>query len=247
MEETISLNEIFEVVKKRFKIIIASTIIITMLVAIISLFFITPIYEASSQFIVNQETDTNENQFDTGSIRTNIEVINTYNVIITSPAILDVVVDELNLDYGASTLSDKITVSSEQDSQVVTVTASDPKQKVATAIANEVVTTFQDEIPDIMNVDNVSILTSAEQVDDPKPVSPNVKLNLAIGLILGLMIGIGVAFLLEYLDTSVKTVSDIEKHIGVPVIGIITTVEIEDLRDQSASMEVKSSSQRSRV
>src|SRR5699024_1263484 len=247
MEETISLNEIFEVVKKRFKIIIASTIIITMLVAIISLFFITPNYEASSQLIVNQETDTNENQFDTGSSRTNIEVINTYNVIITSHAILDVIVDELNLDYGASTLSDKITVSSEQDSQVVTVTASDPKQKVATAIANEVVTTFQDEIPDIMNVDNVSILTSAEQVDDPKPVSPNVKLNLAIGLILGLMIGIGVAFLLEYLDTSVKTVSDIEKHIGVPVIGIITTVEIEDLRDQSASMEVKSSSQRSRV
>lgn len=247
MEETISLNEIFEVIKKRFKIIIASTIIITLLVAIISLFFITPIYEASSQFIVNQETDTNENQFDTGSIRTNIEVINTYNVIITSPAILDVVVDELNLDYSASTLSDKITVSSEQDSQVVTVTVSDPKQKVATAIANEVVTTFQDEIPDIMNVDNVSILTSAEQVDNPKPVSPNVKLNLAIGLILGLMIGVGIAFLQEYLDTTIKTVNDVEKHIGVPVIGIITTVEIEDLRDQSASMEVKSSSQRSRV
>lgn len=247
MEETISLNEIFEVIKKRFKIIIASTIIITMLVAIISLFFITPIYEASSQFIVNQETDTNENQFDTGSIRTNVEVINTYNVIITSPAILDVVVDELNLDYGASTLSDKITVSSEEDSQVVTVKVSDPKQKVATAIANEVVTTFQDKIPDIMNVDNVSILTSAEQVDDPKPVSPNVKLNLAIGLILGLMIGVGVAFLLEYIDTTVKTVNDVEKHIGVPVIGIITTVEIEDLRDQSSSMEVKSSSQRSRV
>src|SRR5699024_6795212 len=144
-------------------------------------------------------------------------------------------IEELNLNYGASTLADKITVSSEQDSQVVTVTVSDPQPKVASAIVNEVVTTFQNEIPEIMNVDNVKVLTTAEEVTNPTPVSPNVKLNIAIGLVLGLMIGVGIAFLLEYLDTTVKTVNDIGKHIGVPVIGIITTVEIEDLRDQHAS------------
>src|SRR5690625_3039916 len=129
MEETISLSEIFEVIKKRFKIILASTIIITLLVAIISLFFITPMYEATSQFIVNQPEESESNQFDSNTIRTNVEVINTYNVILTSPAILDDVIEELNLDYDATALADKITVSSEEDSQVVSVTVSDAKQK----------------------------------------------------------------------------------------------------------------------
>src|SRR5690625_3517556 len=111
-------------------------------------------YEATSQFIVNEPEKSESEQFDSNTIRTNIEVINTYNVIITSPAILDDVIDELNLDYGASTLAEKITVSSEEDSQVVSVTVSDPKQPVASMIVNEVVATFQNEIPDIMNVDN---------------------------------------------------------------------------------------------
>src|SRR5690625_3208724 len=133
-------------------------------------------------------------------MRMNIAIINTYNDIITRPAILDDVIYELNLDYGASTLAEKITVSSEEDSQVVSVTVSDPKQPVASMIVNEVVATFQNEIPDIMNVDNVNILTQAEEVTNPNPVSPNVKLNIAIGLVLGLMIGVGIAFLLEYLE-----------------------------------------------
>lgn len=247
MEETISLNEIFEVIKKRFKIILASIVIITLLVAIISLFFITPVYEASSQFIVNQQKDEQINQFDPGSIKTNVDLINTYNVIITSPAILDDVIEELNLDYTATTLASKVNVSSADNSQVVTVTVSDPYQKVATSIANEVVTTFQNKIPDIMNVDNVKVLTTAEVVDKPSPVSPNVKLNIAIGLVLGLMVGVGLAFLLEYFDTTIKSERDIKKHLDIPVIGVISTVEVDDLREANLGIEPTQDSKRSRM
>src|SRR5690625_7235138 len=111
MEETISLSEIFEVLKKRYKIILSSVVIITLLVAIGNFFVITPMYEATSQFIVNQAQKSASDQFDSNTIRTNIEVINTYIVIITSPAILDDVIDELHLDYGASPLAEQITVS----------------------------------------------------------------------------------------------------------------------------------------
>lgn len=246
MEETISLSEIFEVIKKRFKIILASTVIITLLVALVSLFFITPMYEATSQFIVNEPKGNEQDEFDTSTIQTNVEVINTYNVIITSPAILDEVIDELNLDYGASTLAEKITVSSEENSQVVTVTVSDPKQPAASMIVNEVVSTFQEEIPDIMNVDNVSILTTAEEVANPNPVSPNVKLNIAIGLVLGLMIGVGLAFLLEYLDTTVKSKKDIENKLNVPVIGAISRVELDDLRQVSTEQDANNTQTRGR-
>lgn len=53
------------------------------------------------------------------------------------------------------------------------------------------------------------------------PASPNVPLNLALGAIVGLIFGVGIAFFLEYLDTSVKTLEDVERYLAVPVLAVI--------------------------
>src|SRR5690625_1045126 len=104
MEETISLKEIFEVIKKRFMLIIACILGAVLIAAVVSFFVITPIYQSTSQFIVNQsnQNTSEEMQVDSGTIRANVELINTYNVIITSSAILDEVIESLELPYNAS-------------------------------------------------------------------------------------------------------------------------------------------------
>jgi capsular exopolysaccharide synthesis family protein len=53
------------------------------------------------------------------------------------------------------------------------------------------------------------------------PVRPNKPLNIGLGLFFGLMIGIGLAFFIEYLDTSVKTIDDVERAFQAPVLGVI--------------------------
>lgn len=53
------------------------------------------------------------------------------------------------------------------------------------------------------------------------PFKPNVKLNLALGGVVGLMLGFGLAFFLEYLDTSVKSIDEVEQLLGVPVLAVI--------------------------
>src|SRR5256886_2354912 len=53
------------------------------------------------------------------------------------------------------------------------------------------------------------------------PARPRVGLNLTLGMLVGLVIGIGLAFFIEYLDTSVKTMDDVESLLGVPVLAII--------------------------
>lgn len=53
------------------------------------------------------------------------------------------------------------------------------------------------------------------------PVSPNVTLNLVLGAVVGLIFGVGIAFFLEYLDTSVKTLEDVERYLQVPVLAVI--------------------------
>lgn len=229
MEETISLKEIFEVIKKRLWLIIALIVSAALIAAIVSYFILTPTYESESQFVVNQEQQDPSAQFNASDIQTNVELIKTYEVIIKSPAILDPIIEELNLPYSISTLENKISVSSAEQSQVVTITVTDPDPALAADIANTTVQIFQQEIPEILNVDNVKVLSEAKLAADPSPVAPNPKLNIAIAIVLGGMIGVGIAFLLEYLDTTITTETELENHLDLPILGTVTTISDEDL------------------
>lgn len=67
----------------------------------------------------------------------------------------------------------------------------------------------------------VEISEPAVPPDYRRPVSPNFTLNVILSLVIGLAAGVGLAYFIEYLDTSVKTVDDVERYLGLPVIGII--------------------------
>lgn len=54
-----------------------------------------------------------------------------------------------------------------------------------------------------------------------KPVRPNKTLNIILGVVIGLVVGVGLAFFIEYLDTSVKTIDDVERLLQSPVLGVI--------------------------
>ncbi|WP_342542146.1 Wzz/FepE/Etk N-terminal domain-containing protein [Paenisporosarcina sp. FSL H8-0542] len=225
MEETISLQELFQTLKKRMLLILSLTILATLISGIVSYFFVTPIYQASTQLLVNQEK-TETPILNVSEIQTNLQLINTYNVIIKSPAILDIVREDLALEkLTTEDLNSKITVSAVGESQVLTITVQDPDQFVARDIANTTASVFQREIMDIMNVNNVSILAKATATDTQSPIKPNKMLNMAIAMVVGLMLGVGLAFLLEYLDNTIKTEQEIETLLGLSVIGSISSME----------------------
>ena len=76
------------------------------------------------------------------------------------------------------------------------------------------------------NVDaSIPAGTIVEVVDEArpnsKPVRPQVALNLILGAVFGLVMGLGLAFFIEYLDTSVKTIDDVERALQAPVLGVI--------------------------
>ncbi|PEF41070.1 capsular biosynthesis protein [Bacillus sp. AFS094228] len=222
MEETISINDIFKTLKKRWKLIMLLTLIAALISGSISYFLLTPVYQSSTQILVNQKQS--ENQLDSTQIRSNIDMINTYSVIIKSPAILEKVIDELELDQSVDQLSQKITINSQENSQVFSLTVQDSNPAKAVDIANTVSSIFQKEIKDIMKVDNVSILAKAEVKENPTPVKPNPLLNIAIAVVVGLMAGIGLAFLLEYLDNTIKDEDDIDRLLDLPLLGSIQKI-----------------------
>lgn len=221
MEETISIKDIFQTLKKRWKLITLLTLIAALISGSISYFLLTPVYQSSTQILVNQKQS--KNQLDTNQIQSNIAMINTYSVIIKSPVILDKVIDDLDLPQSVDQLSQKITINS-QENQIFSLTVQDSDPTKAVEIANAVSGTFEKEIKDIMNVDNVSILAKAEVKENPTPVNPNPLLNIAIAVVVGLMAGIGLAFLLEYMDNTIRDEKDIETLLDLPLLGSIQKI-----------------------
>ena len=79
---------------------------------------------------------------------------------------------------------------------------------------------MQEEVDlDLPKESSVEIIDKA---DNPiRPVRPNIPINIALGVIVGLILGVGLAFFIEYLDTSVKTIDDVERALNAAVLGVI--------------------------
>ncbi|MEK7019025.1 YveK family protein [Bacillus sp. FSL R9-9410] len=226
MEETISLKELFYILKKRLAMILVIAFGAAIVSAIISFFFMTPIYQSSTQILVNQKKQEGA-MIQAGEIQTNIQLTNTYKVIIKSPVVLDQVNEKLHLNMTAQALTGKINVANEKDSQVISVTAEDKDPKLARDIANATADVFKGEVAKIMNVDNVTVLSKAEVTENQSPIKPRPMLNVAIAFVVGLMASVGLAFLLEYLDNTVKKEEDVESLLGLPVLGIVARMDEE--------------------
>lgn len=246
MEETISLQDILKTIKKRLFLIISLTIVAMIAAAIISYFVMTPVYQADTQILVNQQKSQTET-IETQDIQTNLQLINTYNVIIKSPAILEKVIERLDLDISPTQLSEQITVSNAQNSQVINVSVQDAQHFKAVDIANTIAEVFQEDIPVLMNVDNVNILSPAIHLEAPSHVKPNEKLNIAIAAVIGLMLGVGLAFLLEYLDTTIKTEQDVEELLNLPIIGMISPIPDSEMMKESSSTKEMSRNRREKL
>lgn len=231
MEMELDLRDYAKIIKKRIWLIIAFVLIASITTGILSYFFIQPTYEASTKLIVNKTNDNiGANQVDISTVNLNISLINTYKEIIKTTAIMDKVAEENpQFNLTADELIRKVGVSSVNNTQVMTLVVQDESHKKAVQIVNAVSKVFEREIPSIMKVDNVSILNKAKQVDNPVPVKPNPKLNIAISLVVSLMIAVGIVFLLEYLDDTIKTEADVEQYLGLPTLAMIAKVKPDDL------------------
>lgn len=224
MEEAINLKMIMNIFKKRIVVIIAIPIITLILSAIYTFFLTTPQYEASTQILVNQNQQSDQ-VITSSELQSNRELINTYNVIMTSPIILEEVIEQNPTTNTVSELQEKISVDSQEDSQVVTLTVQDANPNTASSLANSIAGIFEQEVTNIMNIDNVSILSKAQESNNMTPVSPQPFLNLLIAFVIGVMGGIGLAFLLDFLDQTVKTEQDVENMLDLPILGSISVID----------------------
>lgn len=217
MESTIDLTKILETLRKNMKVLIILPLLGLVISAIISFFFLDEKYQASTQVLVNQkESDT---QMMAQEVQSNIQLVNTYSEIVKSPRILDKVSKELNRKYSSSEISNMLTVNNQAESQLLNIAIESKSGNDSEKVANKISEVFSEEVPDIMNVDNVSVLSTAD--DTAKQVAPKTVVNLIIGLITGLILALLIIFIKEMIDKRIKSEEDVENELEIPVLGSI--------------------------
>ncbi|MDQ1144585.1 capsular polysaccharide biosynthesis protein [Bacillus sp. SORGH_AS 510] len=234
MDKTIRLTDMFKTLQKRWKLIVLVTLAATTLSGVISYFVLTPVYQASTQILVNQRNA--QDQMDTSLLQSNVDLINTYSVIVKSPVILDKVIEKLKLSQSVEQLTKNITVTSQENSQVFSLTIEDSDPVMAALIANTVSKTFLVEVQKLMKVDNVSIIAKASPKKDPVPVKPKPLLNITIAVVIGLLLGVGIAILVDYLDNTLKDDQDVIELLGMPVLGSIPKMSKSENKGNMSSI-----------
>ncbi|MGI3316597.1 YveK family protein [Staphylococcus chromogenes] len=217
MDSTLDLSKLLHILKKNLWVLIGLPILFLVISAIITFLLMTPKYQATTQILVNPK-QTNDNMLQQ-NVQGTLQQVNTYAEIVTSPRILDKSAKKLDKKYTAEELEEKVTVESSAESQVIKVHVTDKDKGESEKIANTIAKEYRDEMPDIMNVDNVTILSDADNT--AVKVSPKSVLNLVVALFLGLIIALLYIFIKELTDTRIKDEQDIEDHLKLPVLGTI--------------------------
>lgn len=225
MEQELDLYAIWKVIAKRWKLIILLPVFAVLVSALVSLYVLTPQYTASTTLMVTRPVDTGQILYQ--DIQVSRQLVATYREIVHSRRVLDIVIANLSLPYNIADLREKVDVQSVRDTELITVDVTDPDPVMARDIANEVASAFMGQIIEIMQVENVSVVDEA--ITPGSPVSPRVSLNLAVAFVVGLMAALGLAFLIEYMDRTVKEPADVQNQLNLPVIGIIPRVDGEKL------------------
>ncbi|EUJ38275.1 capsular polysaccharide biosynthesis chain length regulator [Listeria weihenstephanensis FSL R9-0317] len=143
MDSLFSIKDMFAILKKSWLWIVSFAIGGLLTAILVTYFFLTPVYSMSSQVLVSQ-TSQNENAISQNAeVQANLQLVNTYRVLIKSPRVLSEVEKNMDDAYTLTELGDKITVTTEQDSQVMNITVTDKDPEVAAQIANETAEAFK--------------------------------------------------------------------------------------------------------
>ena len=225
-DEVISISEIIDSLKKRWKIIVIITLTFTLLSTIVSFFIIKPKYESKTKlFIGKQENDTKD--YNNNDVMMYQKLLSTYSEIIKNEDLVLESLDNSYIDRTSDKVLNGLVVTPRTDTQILEISYQD----IDPIIAKDVVTSVTDEFIDysktLIKNSDVQIIQKAKIPN--APVSPNKPMNIAIAFILGLMVSSGLVFLLEFMDNTFKNKEDLEKTIGLPVIGVIPAMGNEDI------------------
>ena len=218
--EEIDIREILSYFWEKIFYFFIIVLVVLIVGCVYSIFIQKPLYTSKTSIVLTGFTITNGDSAITQTdLNINSKLVSTYQEIVKSRRVLNQVIDNLGLNYSVQELAKMISVYSVNDTEIIEISVTGEDANEAHLIANEVATAFNNEVKELYNVSNVSILDSAEVAINPSNMNliKQIIIYLAIGVVLACLI----LFVIYYFDTTIKNTQDLEKRYGLPILGTV--------------------------
>ena len=225
----------WRVIRRLAWLIVLCPIVAALAAGLISL-QLPKIYEAKASLLVRPAQPLS---VDPGvAALTTDQILRTYARLMTERPLLEQVISDQGLKTDPATLFKQITVTPAPNTAILDVAVRDTDPVRAKDTANTLVNDFIAKIKDIQkteakaptasSADNLVIWTPAIVPLDP--VSPRPLLNIGLGILAGLVVGLGLAFLIDYLDQSVRSDEVLRERVGLVPLGHIAYLPAKPAR-----------------
>lgn len=208
--------DFLSVVTSRWRVIVLCVAVAVAAAGVLT-YLTTPVYTAQSRTYLTTEPVEGK---DDGSVVLAASDLETYQSILSTPAVLDPLREELGMDEGHP-IDVEASVSPSTSIVDITARSSDPEE--AAAVANEIgpqLASVAGEFSTVIASANYRVVSKPLQPASPpaSPTSPDLRTNLALALLGGLVVGIGLALVRHSLDTKVRSEEDIKSLSDAPVL-----------------------------
>lgn len=223
-EQLISIDDILLMLKKRWKMIVAITIMATITSAIISFKVLKPQYEVSTKVFIGKENVEGQ-AYNQSDVMMYQKLMKTYSQTIQTKDLVSNSLKDVKTSLTTTDILNNLTVVAADDTQILQIKLkglnANEIKTVIDSITNEFIELSKELVPN----GNIKVIETSQVPTEP--ISPNKKMNIAIAFLLGLMVSCGICFLLEFLDDTFKNKDELERELEIPVIGSIPRFDKE--------------------
>jgi capsular polysaccharide biosynthesis protein len=224
VEESILLKDIIEALKKRWKIVVLIVLVITIITTFVSFFLVKPKYEASTKVFVGKESSNETKDYTSNDVQMYQQLLKTYTDVILTKDFVENAIEGESITSSKEEILSNLNITPKTNTQILEIKYLSYDKEEAKLVVEEVANEFIIVSTKLISNANVQIIEKATLPENP--VSPNKMRNISIATALGIIIGMGVAIILEFMDTTFSCKEDIEKEIGLPILGVIPKFDI---------------------
>lgn len=236
-EIEIDLKELLMQLFAYWKLIAVVAVLVAVISFAVSEFMLVPEYESTSELYVLTKSTSFTSLSD---IQTSTSLTNDYIVVIKGRPVLEQVISNLGLDESYRSLKERISVHNPSNSRLLDITVRDRNPMQAKRIADEIADVGSAFISQKLVQDPPEVVQYG--YSDGAPVTPNVKKNTVIGGMAGALFAVAIIVIAYLFNDSIMGAEDIEKKLGLNVLGILPLEEMEDDGEKKTAKKRKKKS-----
>lgn len=225
--DTIDLAELMYRLISGWKLIVCLALAFALAAGVYTVYFVTPMYEATATIYVLNRRDSAINMSD---LQIGTALTSDYIKVFKMWEVHEEVISNLGLPYTYSQMKNGLTVTNESNTRMLDITFKSASAQEAAAVANEYAKVASQYIADTMSTDKPNIMSVA--LVPANPVSPNRTKNVMLGFLGGLVLACGIITVRMLTDDKYKTAEDISRYTGLPTLA---SVPVEDYPEEQGN------------